>query len=65
MYSYQDSRTGRVAPLVVRTDGRVVQLPATAVADWPISYIMTFVGERRALRTALLGLASDIFGVRR
>lgn len=50
-----------VAPLVVRADGRVVQLPAAALADWPIRYIMTFEGEGHPLRTAFAAL----FGARR
>lgn len=56
LYRYQHSRTGRVAPLVVLADGRVVQLPATVLADWPIRYIMTFERQGHAFRTALAAL---------
>lgn len=65
MYRYQDSLTGRVAPLVVRADGRVVQLPATALADWPIRYIMTIEGNRHPFGTAFAALVTRILRTRR
>jgi hypothetical protein len=61
MYRNQGSRLGAVAPLVVRSDGRVVQLPAEALRDWPIRYIMTFRSDRHPLWTAFAAL----FGARR
>ena len=65
MYRYQNSLMGRVAPLVVRADGRVVQLPATALADWPIRYIMTIEDDRHPLHTAFAALVTRILGTQR
>jgi hypothetical protein len=56
LYVYQGSRTGRVASLAVRADGRVVQLPSTVLADWPIRYIMTFERQGHSLKSAFAAL---------
>jgi hypothetical protein len=56
LFGYQDSMTGRVAPLAVRADGRVVQLPSAVLADWPIRYIMTFERQGDPFRAALAAL---------
>lgn len=61
MYRNQDNRMGGMAPLVVRSDGRVVQLPSGALRDWPIRYIMTIEPDRHSLKAALAAL----FGARR
>lgn len=61
MYRNQDGHRGGLAPLVVRSDGRVVQLPAGALEGWPIRYIMTFEVDRHPLKAAFAAL----FGGRR
>jgi hypothetical protein len=51
----------RVVPLLVGTDGKLYQLPAEVLPDWPIRYIMTFEGDRHPLKAVFAAL----FGARR
>lgn len=65
MFGNLGRRTSRVAPLAVRADGMVIQLPPEAVTAWPIRYIMTIEADPRPLGTALAARFSTMLGGRR